>query len=67
MTSVEQTKVAGGQDIYLDMTWTKLYCEIEYPDGEIVEGGCKNVGGIDDSDKENLLVWFKCDTLAMIV
>ena len=49
--STEQTKVAGGQDIYLDMTWTKLYCEIEYPDGEIVEGGCKNVGGIDDSDK----------------
>ena len=33
------------------MIWTSLYCEIEYPDGEIVEGGCKNVGGIDDSDK----------------
>ena len=49
--STEQTKIAGGQDIYLDMTWTKLYCEIEYPDGEVVEGGCKNVGGIDDSDK----------------
>jgi hypothetical protein len=49
--STEQTKILGGQDIYLDMTWTKLYCEIEYPDGEVVEGGCKNVGGIDDSDK----------------
>ena len=49
--TTSQTKVVGGQDIYLDMVWTKLYCEIEYPDGEIVEGGCKNVGEIDDSDK----------------
>ncbi len=49
--TTSQTSITGGQDIYLDMVWTKLYCEIEYPDGEVVEGGCKNVGGIDDSDK----------------
>ena len=47
----EQTAIVGDQNIYLDMVWTSLYCEIEYPDGEVVEGGCKNVGGIDDSDK----------------
>jgi len=49
--TTEQTAIAGGQDIFLDMVWTSLYCEIEYPDGEVVEGGCKNVGGIDDADK----------------
>ncbi len=49
--TTEQTAIAGGQNIYLDMVWTSLYCEIEYPDGEVVEGGCKNVGGIDDADK----------------
>ena len=49
--STEQTAIAGGQNIFLDMVWTGLYCEVEYTDGEVVEGGCKNVGGIDDSDK----------------
>ena len=49
--TTEQTAIAGGQNIYLDMMWTSLYCEIEYADGTVEEGGCKNVGGIDDSDK----------------
>ena len=49
--STEQTAIAGGENIFLDMVCTGLYCEVEYTDGEVVEGGCKNVGGIDDSEK----------------
>lgn len=49
--TTSQTAIAGGQDIYLDMMWTKLYCEVEYANGTVEEGGCKNIGGIDDSDK----------------
>ena len=49
--STHQTLRSGGQDIFLDMMWTKLYCEVEYQDGSTQEGGCKNIGGIDDSDK----------------
>ena len=35
----------GGQDIFLDMTWTKVYCEVDY-DGDVEEGGCVNIGGM---------------------
>ena len=49
--TTHQTVRAGGQDIFLDMTWTKLFCEVEFEDGSAEEGGCLNVGGIDTSDK----------------
>ena len=42
---------AGGQDIYLDMEWTKLFCSVKFEDGTTEDGGCLNIGGIDDSDK----------------
>ena len=49
--TTHQTARAGGQDIYLDMMWTKLYCEFETADGTVQEGGCANIGGIDDANK----------------
>lgn len=49
--TTHQTARTGGQDIYLDMTWTKLFCEVELEDGSSEEGGCLNVGGIDDDAK----------------
>lgn len=46
-----QTATSGGQDIFLDMTWDKVYCEVEYDDGSSEEGGCQEVGGLDTSTK----------------
>jgi len=46
-----QTASSGGQDIFLDMTWDKVYCEVEYADGTDEEGGCQNIGGMDTSTK----------------
>jgi hypothetical protein len=45
-----QTASSGGQDVFLDMTWDKLYCEVEYEDST-EEGGCQNIGGIDTTTK----------------
>lgn len=49
--TTQQTARAGGQDIYLDMVWEKLFCSVIFEDGTTEDGGCVNVGGIDDSDK----------------
>ena len=46
-----QPQTSGGQDVYLDMTWDKVYCEVEYDDGREEEGGCQNIGGLDTSSK----------------
>ena len=47
-----QTAVSGAQDIFLEMTWTNLYCEIRWDGGDDEAGGCQNIGGIDSSDKD---------------
>lgn len=49
--TTHQTARSGGQDIFLDMVWTKLYCQVAYDNGDVQEGGCVNIGGIDDSSK----------------
>ena len=49
--TTEQTEPSGGQDIYLDMIWTKLYCDVDYENGDSESGGCQNIGGIDDEAK----------------
>ena len=46
-----QTETSGGQDIFLDMTWDKVFCVTEYDEGGEDEGGCKNIGGMDLSTK----------------
>ena len=46
-----QPETSGGQDVYLDMTWDKVYCEVEYEDGSEEDGGCRDIGGLDTSAK----------------
>lgn len=49
--TTHQTARSGGQDIFLEMEWTKLFCSVSFADGTEEDGGCLNIGGINDSDK----------------